>query len=178
MRRRSGCSAQYSRHPGTSHLSWQTLDMMRAAFPASLGGARSRTASVLRPHHSLYPCNSGVVAPSPLGSAPKAIDVDESTETASGDRGNSGWQSGSGSAIPRIPECVAAGPGPVTGTEEALGPPLRILAGVGGTGAVDAVLACPFGIGGIARSSIPLSTRIPQMRATLFLELWSSMTHM
>ena len=178
MKRRPGCSAQYDRQPGAEHLSWQIRSWIQVAAPASLGRCRSRPVSIPGPHHSLYRCNSGVVAPSPLGSAPKAAEEDEVTETASGDRGNSGWPSGSGSATSRTPGSIAAVPGPVTGAEGALGPPLRVPTELRGTGAADVVLACPPGIGGIARSSIPLSTKIPRMRATLFLELWSSITHM
>ena len=177
MKHRPGCSAQYSRHPGTAHLSWQTLCMMHAASPAALGGVRSRPVSVLGPHHSLYRCNSGVVAPSPLGSAPRAADEDEVTETASGDRGNSGWPSGSGSATSRPPESTVV-TGPMVGAERVRGPLPRVPGELGGTGAAGVLLACPPGIGGMARSSIPFSIKTPRMRATLFLELRSSMTHM
>ena len=118
------------------------------------------------PHHSLYRINSGVVAPSPRGSAPSAtwLDEEDGTESASGDRGYSGASSGSGSTISREPpEGVGASRGRSTGARA-------------GVGAELGVAVC--GIGGIARSSIPWSINTSRMRAALFRELWSSFTHM
>ena len=118
------------------------------------------------PHHSRCRINSGVVAPSPRGSAPSAARLaeEDGTDTASGDRGYSGAPSGSGSASSREPP---EGPGPTGGG----------CTGVG-TSAGGGLGVCTCGIGGIACSSIPLSIRTSRMRATLFRELWSSMTHM
>ena len=118
------------------------------------------------PHHSLYRINSGVVAPSPRGSAPSAAGLDEEdgTETASGDRGYSGASSGSGSANSRVPpEGGGATLGAATGVTVTAGSKLG-------------VAVC--GMGGIARSSIPWSINTSRMRAALFRELWSSLTHM